>query len=173
MCTLCGYMACRECTDTDDYRDLTVTTFADMDLILNPKLPPVNPKQIYGDKKPNLSLLPLTAQLAQWEAQMDGALKYGRENWRENPVEIMTYVDAARRHLALFEHGEQYARDTTVHNLGAVMACCAIIIDSMAHGTAVDNRNHSKVACDLLHTRGEEMVKVLKDMQREREAKRE
>lgn len=130
---------------------------------------PVNPKQVYGDKKPGLHINPLSAQIAQWEAHFDGALKYGEVNWRERPVEAMTYIDAALRHLRLFENGEVYARDTQVHNLGAVMACCAILIDSMLHGTMVDNRTPSKASCDLLHTRGEEMVKVLRNAQFYRE----
>ncbi len=131
---------------------------------------PANPKQAFGDKKPRLTLLPLSAQLAQQEAHMDGALKYGEQNWRETPVEAMTYIDAAKRHLTLFENGELFARDTTVQNLGAVMACCAILIDAMAHDTMIDNRRPSKQACDLLHGRGEAMVAHLKKMQIERMA---
>ncbi len=131
---------------------------------------PANPKQAFGDKKPRLTLLPMTAMLAQEEAHRDGALKYGEQNWRDQPVEIMTYVDAAMRHLRLFENGERYARDTKVDNLGAVMACCAIIIDAMAHESVIDNRRPSTAACDALHDRGEKMVAHLREMQSQREA---
>ena len=130
-----------------------------------------NPKQAFGNKKPRLSLTPLSAQIAQSEAQMDGALKYGEVNWRTDPVEAMTYVDAALRHLRLYENGENLARDTKVRNLGAVMACCAILIDAEAHGTLIDNRNHSPATCDMLHE-AEKMVKHLKDMQDERDKKK-
>lgn len=129
---------------------------------------PPNPKQIFGDKKPRLSLIPLSGQLAQWEAHYDGALKYGEVNWTLQPVEAMTYIDAAIRHLQLYKYGEKYARDTNVQNLGAVMACCAIVIDADAHGTLIDNRTISPVSCDLLHGRGEEMVKHLNEMQKQR-----
>jgi hypothetical protein len=128
-----------------------------------------NPKKAFGDKKPGLHLNPLSAAIAQWEAQFDGALKYGEVNWREQPVEAMTYIDAAMRHLRLYENGEKYARDTKVQNLGAVMACCAILIDAELHDTLIDNRKHSPESCDLLHERGEEMVKVLRDSQAVRE----
>jgi hypothetical protein len=134
--------------------------------------PPPNPKQIYGDKKPRLSLTPLSAQLAQWEAQYDGLLKYTEVNWRKNPIEALTYVDAAMRHLRLYENGENFARDTRVQNLGAVMACCAILIDAELHGTLIDNRHHSPQTCDLLHKRGEEMVRVLREAQAQREVAR-
>lgn len=134
-----------------------------------PKLPP-NPKQAYGDKKPRLSLNPLSAAIAQSEAQFDGALKYGEANWRDNPVEAMTYVDAAMRHIQLYASGEKYTRDTKVQNLGAVMACCAILIDAEIHCTLIDNRKHSPDACDELH-KAEAMVQVLKDAQADREPK--
>lgn len=129
---------------------------------------PANPKQINGDKKPNLSLCPMSAHVAQWEAHCDGMLKYGLLNWRTQPVEAMTYVDAAIRHIRLYENGENVARDTRVQNLGAVMACCAILIDAELHGTLIDNRAHSPETCDLLHTRGEEMVRVLREAQIQR-----
>lgn len=129
---------------------------------------PANPKKIFGDKKPRLSLVPLSGQLAQFEAQYDGALKYGEVNWRENPVEIMTYIDAALRHLLLFASGEELARDTKVQNLGAVMACCSIIIDAGVHGTLIDNRSHSPQTCDLLHE-AEAKVTMLRKAQEERE----
>lgn len=131
-----------------------------------PALPP-NPKQIFGDKKPPLAYIPLSGQLAELEALYDGMLKYGPLNWREQPVEIMTYVEAAARHLQLFKVGEAITRDTLVQNLGAVKACCSIIIDAMAHGTAIDNRPISQIEADLLYA-GEEWVARLKQKQQER-----
>ncbi|QXP44080.1 hypothetical protein [Stappia phage SI01] len=121
---------------------------------------PPNPKQIYGDKKPDLRLLPLSAQLEQWGAHKDGALKYGPFNWRVNAVEANTYINAAKRHLELFAAGEDRTRDTDVHNLGAVMACCAILIDAALHGMMIDNRQKSSKECDLLHEM-EDLVKRL------------
>ena len=128
-----------------------------------------NPKQQYADKKPRLTLAPMSAQIAQVEAQLDGKLKYGEVNWRINRIEALTYVDAALRHLRLYENGENYARDTKVYNLGAVMACCAILIDAELHGMLDDNRKLSPATCDMLHARGEEMTKALQEMQKERD----
>jgi hypothetical protein len=129
---------------------------------------PTNPKQAYGDKKPPLSYFPMAALLEGLEALYDGKLKYGPFNWRDNPVEAMTYVDAAFRHLKLFSVGEEQTRDTLVSNLGAVIACCAILLDAQAHGTLIDNRRHSTVDADLLHE-AEVWVERRKEMQRERE----
>jgi hypothetical protein len=128
-----------------------------------------NPKEKFGNKKPSLSLAPMSAQLAQIEAHLDGALKYGLYNWRINAVEAQTYIDAAMRHLRLFESGEELARDTKVQNLGAVMACCAILIDAELHGMMIDNRVKSKQTCDML-VKAEKTVARLKQMQKDREA---
>lgn len=130
-------------------------------------LPP-NPKQAYGEKKPPLGYFPLSAMLAGLEALYDGRLKYDPHNWRDNPVEAMTYVDAMLRHAQLYKVGEELTRDTLVKNLGAVIACCAILIDAEAHGSLIDNRRHSKVEADLLHE-GEAWVARLQAMQAERE----
>lgn len=70
----------------------------------------------------------------------DGAWKYRPYNWRENPVEAMTYIAAARRHLADYLDGKNAAHDSEVLNLAHVMACCAIVIDADEQGTLIDNR---------------------------------
>lgn len=127
-----------------------------------------NPKQQFGDKKPPLGYFPLSAQLACMEALYDGKLKYGPHNWREIQVEAQTYVEAAIRHLQLWKVGEERTRDTSVHNLGAVMACCTILIDAQLHGTLIDNRPVSQEEADLLHA-AEVWVERLKAVQRERE----
>lgn len=112
---------------------------------------PPNPKQSYGDKKPPLAQLPLAAQVHGALALYDGTNKYGFRNWRENPVEAMTYVNAIERHIALYKEGENLTRDTQVHNLGAIIASCAILLDAEINGTLIDNRSPSQPACDLLH----------------------
>lgn len=126
-----------------------------------------NPKQAFGDKKPALAQLPLVGMTAQSLAHMDGDYKYTFRNWRDNPVEAMTYVHAAMRHLALWSEGEELTRDTQIPNLGAVMACCAILLDAQVNGTMIDNRSHSPAACDYLHM-AEGMVTFLRKMQEDR-----
>lgn len=153
-------------TELDE--ELAVSTFGPLETYQAGE-PPANPKQLFGDKKPPLGNVPMVSMLALMEALYDGALKYGLYNWRKNPVEAMTYVHAAERHLRLFAAGEEQARDTLVSNLGAVMACCAILLDAQAHGTLIDNRQHSTVDADALHA-AEGWIARLKEMQRQREA---
>lgn len=124
---------------------------------------PDNPKQRYGDKKPALAQLPLAGMAAQSLAHMDGDYKYGFRNWRDQPVEAMTYVHAALRHLMLWAEGEEDARDTGVPNLGGVMACCAILLDAQSHGSLIDNRSKSSAACDVLHNYEEKVSRLVLD----------
>lgn len=126
---------------------------------------PPNPKQLYGDKKPPLTQLPLTAQIQATLAFYDGYLKYGWRNWRDQPVEAQTYIEAAMRHLRLFEEGEDMTRDTQIHNLGAVIACCAILIDAHSFGSMIDNRKKNPAACDMLHD-AEKSIEFLKELRK-------
>jgi hypothetical protein len=98
-----------------------------------------NPKQIYGDKKVDLSLITPAMEYPLAHAFMQGKGLYGPYNWRINPVETMTYIAAAKRHLGQFLEGEWEAEDGVEH-LGHVMACCAIILDAKAFGNLIDNR---------------------------------
>jgi hypothetical protein len=102
--------------------------------------PSVNPKERNGKQKPALGLIPPVALLHCATAFEDGARKYGAYNWREVGVESMTYVHAALRHLGNYLDGEEFASDSGVHNLGAVMACCAILLDCDSVGNLRDNR---------------------------------
>ncbi len=100
----------------------------------------VNPKAAYGATKPSVGLIPPIALLHEAMAFEDGARKYGAYNWRTNPVEAMTYVHAIYRHLGLWLDGDELTSDTNVHNLGAIRACCGILLDSIEAGILIDNR---------------------------------
>jgi hypothetical protein len=99
-----------------------------------------NPKKAFGAQKPDLALIPPVALLHMAMAFENGAAKYGAFNWRKDPVEAMTYLAAQMRHAGLFLDGQDYSSDAMVHNLGHVMACCAILLDSQELGILIDNR---------------------------------
>lgn len=106
---------------------------------------PTNPKQAYGDLKPNVALVPGVATLYEAKAFENGAIKYGPYNWRQKAVEAMTYVAATIRHLNGWVDGEEFSSDTVaagrpVHNLAHARACLAILIDCMELGNLIDNR---------------------------------
>lgn len=100
----------------------------------------VNPKDKIGAAKVDLTLIPAKALAHMAFALMDGATKYGPYNWRVEPVQLRTYIGAAQRHLLDFLESEEVAADSLALHLGHTMACCAIMIDAMAHGSATDDR---------------------------------
>lgn len=100
----------------------------------------VNPKDRIGSFKVDMTLIPVSAKIEVALALQDGVYKYGEYNWRVEPVLLRTYISAAYRHLDDFLESEQDAKDSLVHHLGHVMACCAIMIDAIKQGTATDDR---------------------------------
>lgn len=129
-----------------------------------------NPKTLTGQQKvPMLSVIPPTSLIYQAIAmrygafiakKVDGTRGYGPYNWRDQPVEIETYIDAAMRHLLQFQDGDNfetiYDDDgkyvTEVPHLGFAIATLGIIADAIENDVAIDNRpkNRKRVATRLL-----------------------
>ncbi|PEI09287.1 hypothetical protein CRM86_15935 [Pseudomonas putida] len=105
-----------------------------------PVLKDTNPKDGIGATKLPLSLVPSTAVALQSLAHLDGALKYGKWNWRIAGVRASIYVDAAQRHLSKWFHGEDIDPDNGLPHLAMAMACLNILVDSQAMGKLTDDR---------------------------------
>jgi len=104
--------------------------------------PPADPKQaaLTASPKPPMQLLPSVFEEEAAKALGCGASKYGAWNWRQNKVEIMTYLGAMRRHIAAVIDGEDVDPESGAHHLGHVAAGCAIVMDAAKHGMLLDNR---------------------------------
>lgn len=63
-----------------------------------------------------------------------GAAKYGRFNWRRDPITASTYVDAIMRHLIAFASGEEKDPDSGESHLAHIGANVFVVLDAMAHG---------------------------------------
>lgn len=99
-----------------------------------------NPKTQFGAVKPGIYYVPPMPLYEYGLAHMQGALKYGHYNWRDDPVSISTYADACKRHIDLYLEGQKNASDTDIHNLAHAMCCLSIIMDAEHHGTLIDDR---------------------------------
>jgi hypothetical protein len=99
-----------------------------------------NPKQLYGDKKPPVHLIHQIAELHESAALHAGRRKYGENNYLKTEVEAMTYVGAILRHVKAWASGERVDPKELVHHLGAVKACCTILLTTEATGMLIDNR---------------------------------
>lgn len=101
-----------------------------------------NPKTALGIKKPGDWCTPTIPYLEYSIVHMQGAFKYGAFNWRDDPVSISTYIEAAKRHMDLYKAGQRNASDTGLHHLAHAMTCLSIIIDAEYHNTLIDDRFH-------------------------------
>lgn len=99
-----------------------------------------NPKDAIGKTKLPMDIVPDTALAELATAFLEGALKYGRFNWRAKGVRASIYVAALKRHLAKWYNGEDEDETTTVNHLASVMACAAIILDAQVCGKLNDDR---------------------------------
>lgn len=99
-----------------------------------------NPKDLIGQTKPTLWVIPPAALLHMGRAMGNGAKRYGAYNWREHAVIASIYLDAAQRHILSWLDGEEVAEDSGVHHLGHAMACLAILLDAQETGNLKDNR---------------------------------
>lgn len=112
----------------------------------------INPKDLIGAKKPDISLIPPSFIVGLATALEDGKKKYGAYNWREYPVQTMTYISAAMRHLLSFADGENHTTDSGVNHLLAAAASIAVIYDAILEGSFSDNRpKNSKKAVEEIN----------------------
>lgn len=101
----------------------------------------MNPKDRVGSDKLPLHLWPTTASAMGCVALLNGALKYGRSNWRAIGVRSSIYYDACSRHLAAWFEGED-ADEEGVPHLASALACLAIVVDAQAAGKLIDDRQY-------------------------------
>lgn len=118
--------------------------------IHQPGYPDNNPKSLVGASKPSVGSIPPAALLHLGQAMNDGARKYGRMNWREHSVATSVYYDAMMRHLMSWWDGEDNAEDSQCHHLAHVMACCAIILDSVEQKNLIEDRPQRGSAAQLI-----------------------
>lgn len=101
---------------------------------------PSNPKDLIGSNKVPMHLWPETASAMGAMGLLDGALKYGRSNFREVGVRASIYLDAARRHIGFWFEGEDTDKDSGLPHLAHALACLAIVVDAQAAGKLHDDR---------------------------------
>ena len=99
-----------------------------------------NPKDAIGMTKLPVHLVPDTAIAYMALAFLEGALKYGKYNWRVAGVRWSIYEDAFERHRMKVANGEWADPKTGVPHLASMMACLAIILDAHTCGMLTDDR---------------------------------
>lgn len=101
---------------------------------------PSNPKDVIGSRKIDLGLVPDTLLVCAARAHLEGALKYGRFNWRIAGVRASIYHAALIRHIAKWWNGQDVDKATRVHHLDNAIGCLSIIRDAELYGKLEDDR---------------------------------
>ena len=130
---------------------------------MKPVTKDTNPKDAIGSTKLPMHLIPGTAKAELAIAFLEGALKYGKYNWRVAGVRASIYLDAMERHLEKFKNGEDRDPVTKVPHMASVMACAAIIIDASHVGLLTDDRPPRAPASNLIDTLADH-VRYLQDL---------
>jgi Domain of unknown function (DUF5664) len=99
-----------------------------------------NPKDAIASSKLDMGLVPDTMVANAALAFTEGALKYGRYNWRIAGVRASVYHAALRRHVAKWWNGQDIDPKTGVPHLANALACIAIILDAQEYNRITDDR---------------------------------
>ena len=101
---------------------------------------PSNPKDVLGINKAPLSTVPTTVLHEMGIGMLEGALKYGRHNYRAVGVRSSVYYDAAMRHLNAWWEGEDIDPESGLSHITKLLTTMAVLRDSMIRGNLEDDR---------------------------------
>ena len=99
-----------------------------------------NPKDIVGTKKAPMSTVSAPVMAEVGVAMMEGALKYGRHNYRAVGVRNSVYYDATLRHLFSWWEGEDIDPDSGMSHITKAIAGLMVLRDAQIRGLAEDDR---------------------------------
>lgn len=101
---------------------------------------PTNPKDAVGIKKVPMSVVPATVLAEVAVGMMEGALKYGRHNYRAIGVRASVYYDATMRHMMDWWEGEDIDPDSQLSHITKAITSLTVLRDSMIRENWVDDR---------------------------------
>jgi len=99
-----------------------------------------NPKDTVGSNKLPFSCVPLPVLCEVAAGMGEGAIKYGKHNWRTVGVRASVYFDATLRHLIGWYEGEDVDADSGVSHVSKAIASLCVLRDAMIQENWVDDR---------------------------------
>lgn len=99
-----------------------------------------NPKDAVGVAKVPYSTVPRGVIAELGLAMLEGALRYGRHNYRVTSVRASVYYDACMRHVDEWYEGQDIDKASGLHNITKAIACLTVLRDAMLQGTLNDDR---------------------------------
>ncbi|MGI9507337.1 MAG: dATP/dGTP diphosphohydrolase domain-containing protein, partial [Geminicoccaceae bacterium] len=102
--------------------------------------PGLNPKDAVGAGKAPISVLsgPVLAEVG--IGLLEGALKYGRHNYRVAGVRASVYHDATFRHLIDWWEGEDIDPDSDLNHVTKAICSLVVLRDAMIRDLMIDDR---------------------------------
>lgn len=107
---------------------------------LEPNLKDSNPKDAVGIAKAYQSVVPMTVVWELGVAMLEGALRYGRHNYRKAGVRASVYYDATKRHLDDWWEGEDIDPDSKLSHITKAIASLTVLRDAMINDMWTDDR---------------------------------
>ena len=101
---------------------------------------PTNPKDAIGALKAKWSTVPAGVIFEIGLALLEGALKYGRHNYRGVGVRASVYYDAAMGHCADWWEGQDIDPDSGLHHITKGIASLVVLRDAMLQRKLNDDR---------------------------------
>lgn len=101
---------------------------------------PTNPKDALGVRKAPMTTVPMNVVAEVGVAMLEGAVKYGRHNYRGVGVRTSVYVDATMRHVMSFWEGEDVDLDSGLSHITKAIASLVVLRDAQMRGLAADDR---------------------------------
>ena len=99
-----------------------------------------NPKDAVGIKKSPLSVVPMEVVMEAGLGMLEGALKYGRHNYREVGVRASVYFDGGMRHFIEWWEGVDIDRDSGLNHITKLISDLLVLRDCMIRGNWIDDR---------------------------------
>jgi hypothetical protein len=126
-----------------DYRTLELPTLAGdphESVTFHPLTKATNPKDAVGIRKAPLSTVPAGVIAEVGVAMLEGAMKYGRHNYRCAGVRASVYYDGTLRHLMAWWEGEDIDPDSGLSHVTKAITSLVVLRDAMLQGMATDDR---------------------------------
>lgn len=164
-----GAVVCLNCAEPLGPPIVSADTLPDANGADEGETKPSNPKDIIGSRKLDVGLVPDTLVVCAANGFLEGALKYGRFNWRICGAAASTYHAAVNRHIKKWWNGQDADPKTMVHHLDNAICGLGIIRDAMLYGMLTDDRPPCPDPDAIARAidEGEQMVARLKELFRD------
>ena len=111
------------------------------EVTLEQKIKQSNPKDALGIEKAPITTVSFPVMAEVGVAMLEGAVKYGRHNYREIGVRASVYIDACiNRHLGPWWEGEDVDPDSGLSHVTKAIAGLMVLRDAMIRDKMVDDR---------------------------------